>query len=86
MSSFATCRLCGKTSYEPNMTLMIHYSVRHHAHADCALKRWGAKFFDRLQAWQLRRFPTDVAKAYGLEKELRELRLEHIRLEARAHS
>jgi hypothetical protein len=45
---------------------LIKYGVRHYAHADCALTRWGASFFDRLPDWPLKRFPVLSAERAGL--------------------
>ena len=58
-----TCRLCGNTEY---VRPLIKYGVRHYAHADCALQKWGAAFFDRLKDWQLGQFPALTANKYGL--------------------
>ena len=60
-----TCRLCH--GYRGSL---IKYGVRHYAHADCGLQRWGAAFFDRLHDWQLKQFPYFAAKKAGLAEEL----------------
>lgn len=62
-----TCRLCKKGKPGP---APIKYAVRHYAHADCALEKWGAEFFDRLTRWQLEQFPALVAARAGLLNEL----------------
>lgn len=49
---------------------MIHYAVRHYAHAECGLKKWGAGFFDKLRGWQLRNFPALIADRLDLFEEL----------------
>jgi hypothetical protein len=64
-----TCRLCGDW-HEHERGPMVRYAVRHWAHADCALKKWGAKFFDRLHLWQLENFPALIANRHGLYEEL----------------
>lgn len=62
-----TCRLCGEgASGERRRGKLIKYNVRHHAHADCALARWGASFFDRLRDWPLKQFPVLNAERAGL--------------------
>lgn len=63
----ATCRCCGVMQLSETM---IKYSVRHYAHPKCALRKWGASFFDRLSPWQLERFPALVASKFGLLDEL----------------
>lgn len=64
--SYNTCRLCKKADYEPHKYPMIRYAVRHNAHADCALRRWGKEFFARLTPWQLKQFPALAAHECGL--------------------
>jgi hypothetical protein len=71
MSHYATCRLCKKAEFESHQFPMIKYGVRHSAHADCALAKWGMKFFDRLTPWQLTQFPVLAAVEAGLMGELR---------------
>jgi hypothetical protein len=62
-----TCRVCGEgASLERARGKLIKYGVRHYAHADCALTRWGASFFDRLRDWPLKRFPAMNAERAGL--------------------
>ena len=69
MIDAGTCRLC-KDFYRE--VPLIKYSVRHYAHADCALKKWGAAFFDRLTPWQCaHQFPYMVAVKFGHEKALK---------------
>ena len=64
-----TCRVCG--DWRPHQYEMVKYSVRHYAHADCAMKKWGADFFNRLTPWQAaHQFPYFAAKDAGFEKEL----------------
>ena len=60
-----TCRIC--KGYEGQM---IHYAVRHYAHADCGLQKWGAAFFDRLSDWQVEQFPFFAAQRAGLDQNL----------------
>ncbi len=67
--SMNTCRVCKVAVYGPEPKL-IKYSVRHYAHPECALNRWGAAFFDRLTDWQLTRFPAMAAAEAGLFDEL----------------
>jgi hypothetical protein len=63
----ATCRLCGEDELaERTNGPLIHYGVRHYAHAKCALERWGAAFFQRLALWPLKRFPALFAHRAGL--------------------
>jgi hypothetical protein len=57
-----TCRLCD----DDGQRLMVKYSTRHYAHAECALNRWGASFFDRLTRHQLECFPYLLAVRLGL--------------------
>lgn len=68
----ATCRLCGKSEYDKDASPygLIHYAVRHYAHADCALEKWGAAFFERLTDWQVEHFPYLAAAKVGLAAEL----------------
>ena len=74
---YHTCRLCHKANFEDHKYPMIHYSTRHNVHADCALKRWGAEFFERLTPWQLRQFPALAAIEAGLLDTLREAIARH---------
>ena len=65
------CRLCGESEYtEYHKQTLIKYGVRHYVHAECALKKWGAEFFDRLTPHQAERFPYMAAKKFGVVKEL----------------
>lgn len=58
------CRVCKINS--PSNKL-VKYGVRHYAHPDCALKKWGASFFDRLTPWQAKhQFPALIAAEYGV--------------------
>ena len=67
----ATCRVCGKSEYEQHRFKLVKYSTRHYAHADCALEKWGAAFFDRLTPWQVaHQFPYMAAREAGLVDEL----------------
>lgn len=66
-----TCRICGSWFLEGRGP-MIKYGPRHYAHADCALKKWGNKFFDKLTPWQLENFPALVASRFDLLAELRQ--------------
>lgn len=67
----STCRICGGWQpYTKQHGLMIRYGIRHSAHSNCALDRWGAAFFDRLKPWQLRRFPYLLAARKGFGAEL----------------
>ncbi|WP_411887390.1 hypothetical protein [Hydrocarboniphaga effusa] len=68
--SFNTCRVCKESELEKGHYPLVKYSVRHYAHADCALKKWGAAFFDRLTHYQLTRFPALAASRVGLSDEL----------------
>lgn len=61
-----TCRVC----HEMTSGHLIKYGVRHYAHPACALRRWGAAFFDRLLPWQLENFPALAASEVGLYDEL----------------
>jgi hypothetical protein len=63
----AACRVCGESH---NNVRMIKYSTRHYAHADCALKKYGAEFFNRLNHHQLGNFPIMIARKAGLRQEL----------------
>lgn len=55
------CRVCKQDDESPGDRQMIKYGVRHYAHAACALRKWGAAFFDRLTPYQATRFPYLVA-------------------------
>lgn len=57
----STCRLCSERRGH-----LIKYGVRHYSHAECALSRWGADFFDMLSQWQLEQFPVMAAAKYNL--------------------
>lgn len=60
------CRLCGKAGYEHHKYPLIKYSTRHYAHADCALAKWGAVFFNRLTSRQASLFPALAAIEAGV--------------------
>lgn len=60
------CRLCRNT----DDGTLIKYSVRHYAHAECGMRKWGLAFFDRLHQWQLEAFPYLIAHKYGHAEEL----------------
>lgn len=69
-----TCRVCGCTDLG-DMSVqrkgrLIKYGVRHYAHAECGLKKWGSSFFDRLTDWQVTQFPYIPADRAGFGKEL----------------
>jgi hypothetical protein len=66
----STCRLCDDWRTNATTGPLVKYSVRHYAHADCALTRWGAGFFDRLALWPLMNFPAHAAARHGLLGEL----------------
>ena len=71
----STCRVCGNSQFDKShhraFHKMIKYSTRHYAHADCAMEKWGASFFDRLTPWQCdNQFPYFCAKKYGFKNEL----------------
>jgi len=55
------CRFC-----KMDGASLIHYAVRHYAHADCGLKAQGADFLDNLTDWQCTRFPLRAAKRAGV--------------------
>ena len=57
-----TCRLCKK---DRNRSL-VKYGPRHYAHADCALDKWGASFFDRLALCPLENLPYMLIHERGL--------------------
>ena len=62
-----TCRLCREgAAHERTRGKLIRYNVRHYAHADCALARWGGGFFQRLRDWPLKQFPVLNAARAGL--------------------
>lgn len=56
-----TCRLCRDWH-----GTLVKYGVRHYAHPECALTRWGAAFFEKLSPWQLRQFPVLVAHKHNV--------------------
>lgn len=62
------CQVCKQGC---NSDALIKYSVRHYAHPECAMKKWGSAFFDRLTPWQCaHRFPYLVAAKAGHSKAL----------------
>lgn len=63
------CRLCTNAPIVSKYGDPIKYGVRHYAHAECGLRRWGAAFFDRLQPWQLANFPLMAAFEFGVVEE-----------------
>ena len=65
----STCRVCGGY-LEPAGNPLIKYSLRHYAHAECGLKKWGDAFFDRMHPWQARNFPYLTALRLGHERAL----------------
>lgn len=69
-----TCRVCGLTNLDHTGSRypLIKYGVRHYAHADCALRKWGKDFFLRLSRWQASQFPALAAAEFGLLDALRE--------------
>ena len=67
----ATCRLCHEfDGHNGSKGTMFKYAARHYVHAECGLKRWGAKFFDKLHPWQIRSFPALIASRLGFFDEL----------------
>lgn len=60
-----TCRLCGDFHEHGKAGALVKYSVRHYAHAQCAMEKWGAAFFDRLTPFQARQFPVLFALRAG---------------------
>ncbi len=46
-----TCRVCGDHEQHSKKGPLVQYAVRHYAHAECAMTKWGAAFFDRLTPW-----------------------------------
>jgi tRNA(Leu) C34 or U34 (ribose-2'-O)-methylase TrmL len=60
MNTENTCRLC--TNYGGDK---FKYGPRHYAHAECAMNKWGAAFFQKLHLWQLNKFPALIAKKHG---------------------
>lgn len=65
--SWNKCRLCA--SHDQNF--LVKYGVRHYAHLQCALAKWGVSFFDRLTPWQISRLPWWPLKQAGLLEEAR---------------
>ena len=62
------CRYCGEHDLD---TELIKYAVRHYAHPDCALKKHGAAFFEKLTPWQCAvKFPGAVARKHGVYDQL----------------
>ncbi len=41
-----TCRLCGNDDFSGDP--LIKYGVRHYVHAECAFKKWGESFLDKI--------------------------------------
>lgn len=60
------CRLCSGF-HAP----LLRYGIRHYAHPECGIRKWGAKFFEKLTTHSLTEFPPVIARKYGLEVERR---------------
>lgn len=56
-----TCRLCHKFDEH-----LVRYGIRHYAHADCGLQKWGAQFFNKLSQYECEQFPAMVASRHKL--------------------
>jgi hypothetical protein len=71
---YNNCRVCGGSDLAVDRHLskynLIQYGVRHWVHADCGLKRDGAKFFTKLTRHQLAQFPYFAAADAGLVDEM----------------
>lgn len=65
MHENSTCRLCEKWEGPK-----VRYGIRHYAHADCGLKKWGSLFFDKLSLHELNNFPALTASKHGQLKNL----------------
>jgi hypothetical protein len=55
------CRLCEVTTGD-----LVKYGIRHYAHAECALTKWGSLFFNKLTQHQCEQFPALVAHRHKL--------------------
>jgi hypothetical protein len=62
-----TCRICHDQSHNSEL---VKYNVRHYAHPACALRKWGAAFFQMITPWQATQFPYFIAKRAGVAAEL----------------
>lgn len=61
-----TCRCCKESAEHGPRGPLVKYGVRHYAHAQCAMEKWGASFFDRLTPWQAGHvFPALYASRAG---------------------
>lgn len=59
MNLFRTCRACRLVASD-----LVKDGPRHYIHADCAMQKYGAAFFQRLTPWQASRFPVMIAARY----------------------
>ncbi len=67
--SWNTCRVCKQQCATMDL---VKYGVRHYAHPDCAMQKWGAAFFDRLTPWQAaHKFPYFAAQKAGFADALK---------------
>ncbi len=64
---WATCRVCKKQEpeYQDGLVNLWKYGVRHYAHADCGLTKWGLDFINKFSSWQLESFPAPVAARFS---------------------
>lgn len=64
------CRFCkNKPENEKGSFPILHYSVRHTAHADCLLKAKGAQIFGKVRPHVLKNFPYMAVVNAGLKAE-----------------
>jgi len=60
--SHGTCRICHEYGRD-----VVKYAARHYAHPECAMKKWGADFFDRITPTQAAtQIPVMIARDLGL--------------------
>lgn len=67
LDRYRTCRVCKEGADN-----LVKYGTRHYVHADCAMKKWGGEFFQRLTPWQASQFPYLSAVAVGAENALKQ--------------
>lgn len=61
------CRLCkDRDTYRP----VFRYALRHYAHAECGLAKWGSEFLRKLSRHELRRIPFQAMDEYPAARDL----------------
>ena len=52
-----TCRFCHNWDRQGEM---VKYGVRHYAHVNCAIQRWGIGFRNKFSSFQLSQIPRHL--------------------------